>query len=140
MGMDMDDCLLGIYSTNRHLPRKLFRASITYTRKLRKVKVQLVIDKIGARLPGWKGKFLLTSGRETLVKWVLTHLTVFQAQKWLLKRIDRIRRSFLRQGETPENVIGGHSLINWPTTCLPKVKGGLGILDLERFTRALRLR
>lgn len=46
----------------------------------------------------------------------------------------------LWRGESPENVSGGHSLINWPTTCLPKTNGGLGILDLERFTRALRLR
>ena len=30
--------------------------------------------------------------------------------------------------------------MNWATTCLPKNKGGLGILDLERFARALRLR
>ena len=86
-----------------------------------------------------------TSGRETLVKTVLSsipiyHFTVFQAQKGVLKRIDRLRRSFLWRGETPENVTGGHSLINWPTTCLPKEKGGIGIMDLERFTRALRLR
>jgi hypothetical protein len=103
------------------------------------------LDKIGDRLPGWKGKFLSTSGRETLVKTVLSsqpiyHLTVFQAQKWLIKRIDRLRRSFLWRGETPDKVYGGHSLINWPTTCLPKQKGGLGISDLERFARALRLR
>ena len=44
------------------------------------------------------------------------------------------------RGESPDKVSGGHSLLNWPTTCLPKTKGGLGILDLERFTRALRLR
>jgi hypothetical protein len=116
-----------------------------HTRKLRKIEVQPLIDKIGARLPGWEGKFLSSSGRETLVKTVLSslpiyHLTVFQAKKWLIKRIDCIRRSFLWKGENPDNVRGGHSLINWPTTCLPKVKGGLGILDLERFTRALRLR
>jgi len=40
----------------------------------------------------------------------------------------------------PDKVYGGHSLVNWPTSCLPKSKGGLGILELERFTRALRLR
>ena len=116
-----------------------------HTRKLRRIEVQPLIDKIGARLPGWKGKFLSSSGKEILVKTVLSslpiyHLTVFHAQKWLIKRIDRIRRSFLWRGESPDKVSGGHSLLNWPTTCLPKTKGGLGILDLERFTRALRLR
>jgi hypothetical protein len=116
-----------------------------HTRKLRKIEVQPLIDKIGARLPGWKGRFLSSSGRETLVKTVLSavpiyHLTVFQAQKWMIKKIDQIRRSFLWRGETPDRVCSGHSLLNWPTTCSPKSKGGLGILDFERFTRALRLR
>lgn len=106
-----------------------------HTRKLRKIEVQPLIDKQGARLQWWKGKFLSSSGRETLVKIVLSslpiyHLTVFQAQKWLLKKVDQIRRSFLWRGETPDKVCGGHSLINWPTNCLPKNKGGLGILDL----------
>ena len=44
------------------------------------------------------------------------------------------------RGESPDKVSGGHSLLNWPTTCLPKTEGGLGISDLERFSRALRLR
>ena len=53
-----------------------------HTRKLRKIEVQPLVDKIGARLPGWKGKFLSSAGRETLVKTVLSslpiyHLTVF---------------------------------------------------------------
>jgi len=50
-----------------------------------------------------------------------------------------MRRSFLWRGETMDKVYGGHSIINWPMTCRPKEKGGLGILDLERFARALRL-
>ena len=51
-----------------------------------------------------------------------------------------MRRSFLWRGETPDKVYGGHSIINWTTSCHPKIKGELGILDLECFARALRLR
>jgi hypothetical protein len=66
-------------------------------------------------------------------------MTTFPEHKWLVQRIDRLRRGFLRRGETPDKVYGGHSLVNWPTTCQPKEKDELGILELERFARALRL-
>jgi hypothetical protein len=103
-----------------------------HTRKLRRVDVQPLLNKIGARIPGWKGKLLSMAGRETLVKSVLTsqtiyHLTVFPAQKWMLRQIDRMRRSFLWKGEEPEKCSRGHCLVNWPTTCAPKDLGGLGI-------------
>ena len=62
-------------------PRKYLGLPL-HVRKLRKVEVQPLLDKIGARLPGWKGRFLSTSGRETLVKTVLSsqpiyHMTAF---------------------------------------------------------------
>jgi len=61
-----------------------------HTRKLRRIEVQPLIDKIGARLPGWKEKFLSSSGKEILVKTVLSslpiyYLTVFHAQKMAYK-------------------------------------------------------
>jgi len=57
-----------------------------HIRKLWKMEVQPLLDKIGARLPGWKGKLLSASGRETLVKTVLSsqpiyHMIVFPKQK-----------------------------------------------------------
>ncbi|WVZ68943.1 LOW QUALITY PROTEIN: hypothetical protein U9M48_017814 [Paspalum notatum var. saurae] len=114
-------------------------------RKLRRIDVQPLIDKVRAWLPGWKGKLLSKAGRITLVKTVLSaqpiyHLTVFPAQKWLIRQIDKIRRSFLWKREEPENTCGGHCLVNWPTVTRPLSLGGLGIADLECFVRALRLR
>jgi len=79
----------------QNFPRKICKFPGKYLglplhiRKLRKIEVQPLLDKIGARLPGWKGKLLSALGRETLVKTVLSsqpiyHMTVFPEQKWLI--------------------------------------------------------
>jgi hypothetical protein len=59
-------------------------------------------------------------------------------KKWAVKKIDKIRRGFLWKGS--EDVKGGHCLVRWAKIQKPKQLGGLGILDLELFGRALRLR
>ncbi|GJN41395.1 hypothetical protein PR202_gn00766 [Eleusine coracana subsp. coracana] len=67
-------------------------------------------------------------------------LTIFKPPKGTICRIDRFRRSFLWNGKEPERVRGDHCLVNWQTYLLPKKWGGLGIKDLEKFSRALRMR
>jgi len=72
--------------------------------RTRRVDEQLLIDKIGARLPGWKGRLLTRAGRLTLINSVLTsipvyHMTVFPLSKWAIKRTDDFRH--------------GSCLINW---------------------------
>jgi hypothetical protein len=64
-----------------------------YIGKTRRIDEQLLFDKIGARLPGWKGRLLTRAGRLTLVNFVLTsipvyYMTSFPLSKWAIKRID----------------------------------------------------
>jgi hypothetical protein len=67
------------------------------------VDIQPLIDKVGTRLSAWKGRLLNKAGRLRLANYVLTsiptyHLTVFRVQKWSIKKIDKLRRSFLWKG------------------------------------------
>jgi hypothetical protein len=94
-------------------------------------------------LAAWKGKLLNRAGRLRLINTVLSSLptcflTVFKLPKWEIKRIDKFRRSFLWKGEAEAK--GGHCLVKWAKTMRPKKFGGLGILDLDLLSRALRLR
>ena len=114
-----------------------------HVKQVRRVDIQPLIDKVGKRLQAWKGTLLNRAGRLKLVNSVLTsiptyYLTVFRLQKWALKKINKLRRSFLWKGTA--EVRGGHCLVNWSKTMRPKCFGSLGILDLDLFCRALHLR
>jgi len=114
-----------------------------HVRAIRRVDIQPLIDKMGGKLAAWKGRLLNKAGRLRLVNSVLSSLptyflTVFKLPKWAIKKIDRIRRSFLWKEAAEAN--GGHCLVQWSKTLRPKKFGGLGILDLDLFSRALRLR
>jgi hypothetical protein len=114
-------------------------------RRLRKVDLQPLIDKIAGKLPGWIGKNLARPGRVILAKTVLMatstyHATAIPLPKWARDRINKIARTFVWAGEEGEHAAQGKALVNWKTICRPKKLGGLGIPDIERSGRALRLR
>jgi hypothetical protein len=59
--------------------------------------------------------------------------------KWVIQTIIEIIRHFLWRG-TKETYSGGHCLVAWPKVALPKINGGLGIIDIELQNKALILK
>jgi hypothetical protein len=65
-------------------------------------------------------------------------MTVFPLSKWAIKKIDKIKRNFLWHGS--EETRKGYCMVNWRRVQMLKKLGGIGITDLVKFNRALRLR
>jgi hypothetical protein len=65
-------------------------------------------------------------------------LTVIKAPKNFLKEIDKTRRRFLWAGD--KELTGGKCKVAWVSMARPTTYGGLGIIELQKFSRALRLR
>jgi hypothetical protein len=111
--------------------------------RLRRENEQLLIEKVTGKLPRWKGKLLNKAGRLTLINSVLSfvvtyHMIVFPLSKWAIKKIDKIRRNFLWHGS--EDTRKGHCMVNWRRFHMPKRLGGLGVINLAKFNKALCLR
>lgn len=78
-----------------------------------------------------------------LVKVVITaiaiyHLTPLDIPMEVLKKTDSIRCAYL--WASIDKVSGGKCEVNRDLVCKPKDKGGLGVLNVDKFAKALRLR
>jgi hypothetical protein len=103
-----------------------------------------VLDRARAKLATWKGKLMNAGGRRALTRSVLDSLSIYaltalRLPKKFTKSFDQIRRRFTWDMEET-GVAGGKCKVSWQIVCSPTDVGGLGLLHLEAFARALRLR
>lgn len=96
-------------------------------------------EKMDKKLSGWKGNLLSIGGRAVLVNACFSSVSLYmlfflEAPEGVIKRRDQFRSRLLWQEYNGKKK---YHLVNWPTVCLPKDSGGLGILDLQDMNKSL---
>jgi hypothetical protein len=143
-GLQLDQILDGFSTPLKEFPCRYLGMPL-HMRKIRRIDFLPRIEKVGTKLPRWKGKLMSKAARAQLRKSVLMavvtyHATVFELPKWLIKKTDKLRRNFFWKGEDTQGNKGGACLVKWDVVCRPKEQGGLGINNLSHFGRVLRQR
>ncbi|OMO59932.1 reverse transcriptase [Corchorus capsularis] len=98
-----------------------------------------LVDKVTARVSGWKAKTLSLAGRATLIGPVSSSIPTYsmltnRLPTCILDALDKVNRRFLWGGS--ENKRHMH-LVSWDTVCKPKRLGGLGLRNMEIHNRVL---
>lgn len=97
------------------------------------VHFKYLVDRIQSKLAGWQSKFISQAGRVTLIKAVLSSLSIYTASaisvpKSICRQIDSICSNFFWQGL--DHIHRKH-WISWRRICCPVDQGGLGIRSME---------
>ncbi|KAJ4757665.1 RNA-directed DNA polymerase (reverse transcriptase)-related family protein [Rhynchospora pubera] len=103
---------------------------------------KMLLEKMGARLAGWKSSMLSHAGRLVLIKSVLASLPVYYMtteqipKKWLKEMTGLIARFFWGKVGKSRYM----TFIAWDKVCTPLEKGGLGVRNLNTVGEALFLK
>ena len=98
-----------------------------------------ILDQVGRKIAGWKGKLLSTAGREILIKAVaqatpMYMMNCFKLPESLCKELNTKMRNFWWGQQDKERKM---AWIAWEKMCTLKTEGKMGFKDLKAFNLAL---
>lgn len=102
-------------------------------KKLAIMRWKSLINKILDKIQGWAALLLSYAGRVQLINSVLFGIQVYWSQIFLIPKkiiqvIQAACRNFLWTGKAR---LSRKALVAWERVCLPKIAGGLNIVDLH---------
>lgn len=107
--------------------------------RMTKETYRFIVDKVNARLSGWRSKYLFLAGRVTLTQSVLSSLPYYSIQSALLPRatcneIEKKCHGFIWVSTDEAKKI---HLVKWNMVSKHKNHGGLGIRSMRQSNMAL---
>jgi hypothetical protein len=136
--VDMSPFLEIFQCVEGHFPIKYLGLPLHFE-KLKREELQPLVDSLLKRLSGWRGKLLSIEARRLLIQTVLASIPIymlsfFKFPKWALKLINTQLSHCLWSDEEGNRKI---HLANWPSICMKKEFGGLGIPNLKDLNLCL---
>jgi hypothetical protein len=118
------------------LPIKYLRIWL-HSKKSNKNAWLALINIFQHKFDSWKGKFLSMGGSLVMLNYVLSalllyYLFIYRIPKWVVVKINRLRRSFLWAG-MKMIYIRKYILISWGAICLYKEHGSMRVLNLDQM-------
>ncbi|CAL5415768.1 unnamed protein product [Camellia sinensis] len=101
-----------------------------------------VLDKVKARLAGWKRRTLSFAGRLTLIKSALSslpiyYLSLFRMPNGVVREIEKLQAAFLWGGNDLKRKV---HLVKWAEVTKSREQGGLGIRRIKDVNSSLLLK
>ena len=105
----------------------------------KKVSLRFIKERVWGKLQGWKEQLLSQVGREVLLKAVIQAIptfvmSCFKLPTTLCSDIEQLIRKFWWGHRGNQRKIHWSK---WSTLCLPKIMGGMGFKDLQKFNDAM---
>jgi hypothetical protein len=107
--------------------------------KLKREDLQPLIDRLLERMAGSRGKLLSLEAKRLVVQTIVASIPIymlsfFKFPKWALKLINTPLANYLWSDDEGNRKI---HLANWPSICMKKEFGGLGIPNLKDLNLCL---
>ena len=136
---DLKEAIFGILRPMQDSKHSKYLGLSSFIGRSKKQVFSILRERVGQKLPGWKGKLLSMGGKEILIKAVVQAIptytmSCFQLPQGQCEDLKSMLRNFWWGQKHQESKM---AWVGWKQMCYPKSMGGLGFRNLQAFNLAM---